>query len=602
MKKQFLNSAVILLVCTSFFFIVTSSAAYAKPDTAMPVNYEPVKAAVSRLITKEMKKNDVVGLSIALVDDQQVVWAEGFGYADEKKEVPATAETVYRIGSITGLFTATAAMQLAAQGRIDIDQPLQKYLPEFSIRSRFNGNGSITIRSLLTHHSGLPSNILKGMWNNQPEPYTNVVKLLKEEYVANPPDVVFSYSSVGTTLIGHVVEKVSGRGYVSYINESLLRPLGMTHTGFTPDQGTKGPLSRGYHKDREMDDPRLRDVPAGGMQSTVLDLGRFIQMINAKGTLNGNQVLKSDTLAEMLKPQNANIPLDLGLRTGLEWALSGLGDIDIQNAGAVAHHSGATMLFRSQIIVLPEHRLGVVVLSNSSSSSRLVNKAAVQAITLALEAKAGIKQPQARKPVEREAPLQQEVLREYTGQYASLAGLVEIKPKSDHLHAEAMNRTFQLAPCADEGFSVKFRLFGLFPISLGELDYYELSRAAIAGHEILKASTKHRDFLVAEKISPAPVPESWKKRVGEYRIDNQGDDFPLLEDIHFRYEDGLLLAECSVPFFFKGMARFPLRPISDTEAIVAGLGHGMGETIRVIQMNGREALLYSGYVHVKNGE
>jgi hypothetical protein len=244
----------------------------------------------------------------------------------------------------------------------------------------------------------------------------------------------------------------------------------------------------------------------------------------------------------------------------------------------------------------------VVVLSNSSSSSRLVNKAAVQAITLALEAKAGIKQPQARKPVEREAPLQQEELREYTGQYASLAGLVEIKPKSDHLHAEAMNRTFQLAPCADEGFSVKFRLFGLFPISLGELDYYELSRAAIAGHEILKASTKHRDFLVAEKISPVPVPESWKKRVGEYRIDNQGDDFPLLEDVHFRYEDGLLLAECSVPFFFKGMARFPLRPISDTEAIVAGLGHGMGETIRVIQMNGREALLYSGYVHVKNGE
>jgi hypothetical protein len=260
------------------------------------------------------------------------------------------------------------------------------------------------------------------------------------------------------------------------------------------------------------------------------------------------------------------------------------------------------MLFHSQIIVLPDHRLGVVVLSNSSSSSRLVNKAAVQSITLALEAKSGIKQPQARKPVEREVPLQQEVLREYTGQYASLAGLVEIKPKSDHLHAEVMNRTFQLAPCADEGFSVKFRLFGLFPISLGELDYYELSRAAIAGHEILKASAKHRDFLVAEKISPAPVPESWKKRVGEYRIDNQGDDFPLLEDIHFRYEDGLLLAECSVPFFFKGMARFPLRPISDTVAIVAGLGYGMGETIRVIQMNGRDALLYSGYVHVKNGE
>lgn len=602
MKKQLLTSAARLLAFAILSLMVIPSAVHGIPDAAMPVNYEPVKSAVSRLIKKEMGKNDVIGLSIALVDDQQVVWAEGFGYADEKKELFATPETVYRIGSLTGLFTATAAMQLAEQGKIDIDQPLQTYLPEFSVQSRFNGSGPITIRSLLTHHSGLQSNILKGMWNRKPEPYTNVVNLIEEEYVAYPPDVIFSYSSVGTTLVGHVVELVSGREYVPYINESLLQPLGMTHTGFAPAQKTNGPLSRGYHKGKEMDEPFLRDVPAGGMQSTVLDLGRFMQMIIAQGRSNGNQVLKSNTVAEMLKPQNQHVPLDLGLRIGLEWALSGLGDIDIQNAGTVAHHAGATLLFHSQIILLPEHRLGVIVLSNSSASSRVVNRAAVQAITLAVEAKAGIKQPLQKKPLEIEALLPKEVLQDYAGQYASVAGIAEIKSKSDHLHAEVMNRTFQLTPCEDKGFSVKYRLLGLFPFSLGELDYYELSRTAVAGHEILKASTKGRAFLVAEKISPAPVPEPWKKRVGEYRIDNPGDDFPLIENIHLRYEDGLLLAECAVPFFFKGKARFPLRPISDAEAIVAGLGRGMGETIRVVRVNGSEALRYSGYVFVKNKE
>jgi hypothetical protein len=304
----------------------------------------------------------------------------------------------------------------------------------------------------------------------------------------------------------------------------------------------------------------------------------------------------------MLKPQNTHIPLDLGLRVGLEWSLSGLGEIDIQGAGTVAHHAGATLLFHSQIIVLPEHRLGVVVLSNSSTSARVVNKAAVQAITLALETKAGIKQPEQKKPVEVEALLPQELLRQYAGQYASLVGLAEIKSKSDHLHAEVMNRTFQLTPCADGGFSMKYKLLGLFPFSLGELDYFELSRATVAGREILKVSTKSRDLLVAEKISPAPVPESWKKRVGEYRIDNPGDDFLPIENVHLRHEDGLLLMECEVPFFFKGKVRFPLRPISDTEAIFVGLGRGMGETIRVVQINGREALIYSGYVHVKNGD
>jgi CubicO group peptidase (beta-lactamase class C family) len=582
--------------------MVISFAVDARPDAAMPVDYEPVKAAVSPLIKKEMKKNDVIGLSIALVDDQQVVWAEGFGYADEKKELIATPETVYRIGSLTNLFTATAAMQLAEQGKLDFDRPLQTYLPEFSVQSRFNSSAPITIRSLLTHHSGLPSNLLKGMWNGNPEPYTNVVKLIKEEYVAYPPDVIFSYSNVGTTLVGHVVERVSGRRYVSYINESLLHPLGMAHTGFSPAQKTSGLLSRGYHKGRELDEPSLRDVPAGGMHSTVLDLGRFMQMIIAKGRSNGNQVLKSETLAEMLKPQNTHIPLDLGLRIGLEWALSGLGDMDIQGAGIVAHHAGATLVFHSQIIVMPEHKLGVVVLSNSSTSSQVVNKAAIQAITLALKAKTGIEQPQKKKPVEVEAPLRQEVIRAYSGTYASVMGIAEITSKSDHLHVEAMNRTFQLTPCADEGFSVKYKILGLFQFSLGELDYYEVSRAVIAGHEILKVSTKGRDLLVAEKITAAPVPEPWKKRAGEYRIDNPGDDFPLLENFHLRYEDGLLLAECEVPFFFKGKARFPLRPISDTEAIIAGLGRGMGETIKVVQVNGGEALRYSGYLLVKNGE
>ena len=76
-------------------------------------------------------------------------------------------------------------MQLAEQGKLDIDRPLQTYLPEFSVRSRFTGSGPITIRGLLTHHSGLPSNILKGMWNGNPEPYTNVVKLIREEYVGD---------------------------------------------------------------------------------------------------------------------------------------------------------------------------------------------------------------------------------------------------------------------------------------------------------------------------------------------------------------------------------------------------------------------------------
>ena len=89
------------------------------------------------MIREKMQDNDIVGLSIALVDDQRIVWSEGFGYADKKNNIEATPETIYRTGSITKLFTATAAMQLVDEGKLDIDLPLQRYLPEFAIKSRF---------------------------------------------------------------------------------------------------------------------------------------------------------------------------------------------------------------------------------------------------------------------------------------------------------------------------------------------------------------------------------------------------------------------------------------------------------------------------------
>ena len=107
-----------------------------KPANAMQGDYTYTRQYITWLIEKEMREADVTGLSIALVDDQQVVWSQGFGYANKQANMRATPDTVYHLGSIAKVFTATAAMQLAEQGKLDIDQPLQHYLPEFSIRSR----------------------------------------------------------------------------------------------------------------------------------------------------------------------------------------------------------------------------------------------------------------------------------------------------------------------------------------------------------------------------------------------------------------------------------------------------------------------------------
>lgn len=573
-----------------------------KPENPVRGDYSYVREHISWLARKEMKKHDVTGLSIALVDDQKVVWAEGFGYADEANEVPAAPETIYRAGSVSKLFTATAAMQLAEQGKLELDQPLQSYLPEFSVKSRFPEAAPVTPRSLMTHHSGLPSDIGKGMWTRNPEPFQNEVNLLREQYAANPPNYVFSYSNLGVTLLGHALEKVSGRDFAGQMEAALLKPLGMDSSRFStaPDRSPLG--SKAYQNGKEAEEPSLRSVPAGGLNTTVLDLSRFMQMVFAGGRAGERQIVSPETLAEMLRPQNADVPLDLNFRIGLGWMLSGVGDIDIRNAGPIAHHSGGTPYHRSLLIVLPEQKLGVVVLSNSPAAGAIVGKVAGEALKLALEAKAGIKQPEPTTPAAREASPAQEELLEYQGRYATVAGVVPVVRKSDYLQAEVMGKALRLVPRADGQLGLQYRLLGLIPISLGPLDRIGISRATVAGRDILKARLGEQELLVGERILTGPIPEKWLQRTGEYEIVNMGEDAMRIEEVRVRHDDGLLMVEYTLPRNFGGTASFALMPLSDSEARIAGLGRGMGETIRVVTVDGEELFSYAGYLLRKKGE
>jgi CubicO group peptidase (beta-lactamase class C family) len=567
-----------------------------KPESAVRGDYGYTKEYISWLIKREMNKNDVTGLSIALVDDQRVVWAEGFGFADEANKAPATPETIYRAGSISKLFTATAAMQLVEQGKIDIDKPLQTYLPEFSAKSRFPDAGPITPRNIMTHHSGLPSELLKGMWTKHPEPFENVVNLIREEYAAYPPNYVFSYSNVGVTLLGHALEKVAGRDFALHMEASLLRPLEMRHSSFSqaPDRSPLG--TKAYRNGEEAEELPLSDIPAGGLNTTVLDLSRFMQMVFTGGRAGDRQIIKPETLVEMLRPQNADVPLDLNFRVGLAWMLSGLGGIDIRNAGPVAHHSGGTLYHRSQLIVLPEQKLGVVVLANTDTAAQVVSKVATEALKLALEAKSGIKQPEKAKNAASEGSLSEEALKAYEGRYAAMTGVVSVSKKSDYLRAEIMGKSFHLVARPDGLLALRYKLLGLIPISLGELDDMGIGRATVSGREVVKANMNGQELLIGERITPVPIPVSWLKLVGEYEIVNAGDDAVLVDNVRVRHDNGLFLVEYTVPLFSNETMSMAIVPLSESEAIICGLGRGMGETIRIVKAGGEEMFRYSGYI------
>lgn len=584
--------ALSICIFAVFFLLNGCSTTPARFETASCADYECVKESISRLARQEMEKNKVTGLSVAIVDDKGLIWAQGFGYADKENNIPATPQTVYRVASISKLFTATAIMQLAEQGRINIDEPLTTYLPEFSIKTRFPGGSRITPRNLMTHHSGLPANFYKGIFSSNPEPFTKMIMEIKDEYLAYPPESVYSYSNLGVTVLGGVIERVSGKSYASYMDESILGPIGMDNSSFSAKTGMG--VAKGYKDGVATNELGIRDLPATGLLSSAVDLGRFMQMVLRGGLSGERQIIKPETLVEMLRPQNIKVPLDLGIRIGLGWALDSMGNTEIKNAGPVAHHGGSLPSFNSQLLVLPEKKLGVVVLTNSSTRPA-VDIVASEALILALEAKTGIKQPRWTRPQKSSKPLSPEEIRAYTGYYATPIGLIKAYEKSDLLKAEILGNTVGLLPRADGMLAMQYKLFGLVPISLRELDDVGISRAVAAGREFLLARSQGLDMLFGEKISPPSVPEKWLDRVGAYEIVNAGNDILFFDAVRIGRQDGFLLIEYYTPLLSEGSVKLPIAPVSDTEAIILGLGSGMGETIHAITVNGQEVLQYSGY-------
>ncbi|MBI5625730.1 MAG: beta-lactamase family protein [Nitrosomonadales bacterium] len=553
-----------------------------KPANFPRDNYAYAQSYLAWLIEKEMADNNITGLSIALVDDQKLVWSSGFGYSDAEKKIPATPRTAYRMGSIAKVITATAAMQKAERGEMNIDQPLSRYLPEFSIKSRFNSTEPITPRNIMSHHSGLPANFLKGMLSKNSKYFTTLVNDVQDEYVAYPPNFVFAYSNLGMTLLGAAIERTSSQDYNQHIQQSLFEPLGMRDSYFSSQ-----PELKGYSDGKVSEFLTLRDLPSGGLVSNVEDLSSFMKMVFAGGRTGNQQILKPETLAEMFRPQNDQVPLDINMRMGLGWMLD---SSEIEGGGVVANHGGSLLNFHSELKILPEHKLGVVVAANSASAHSVVNKIAAEALKLLLEAKTGIVQPEKHRAAASGLVTADAIS---AGYFDTIVGVVKVDTRFGNLNAELMGYSFQLAPQSDGWFGVKFNLLGLFPISFSPLDDIRLAMTRIGGREVLVGSMGNETTLLGEKLQPSSAREVLIDYVGKYELVNQGMGLTPTS-LSLNYEDGMFIAECTFAQMPNMVFRVGINPISESEALISGLGSSRGETVRLYKDKTEKHMLFSG--------
>jgi len=320
---------------------------------------------LSAWIESRMAYTGQPGLSIGVVYDQELVWAQGFGYANVEEEIAATPQTIYRIASITKLFTSTALLQLRDAGKLQLDDPITRHIPWFKIQHRYPDAPLITIRHLITHTSGLPREAAFPYWTTAEFPTREQVQeALVEQETILPTETAWKYSNLAVTLAGEIVAAVSGQDYTEYVQEHILAPLGMGSTYVNTIDAEHPSLAAAYGRrlpdgSREMSP--FTDcqgiTPAANMATTVEDLARFAMLQFRDGPAEGEQILRGSSLREMHRVHW----LDPNWREG--W---GLGfRVSQNNNKTYVGHGGAVRGYRTHIKICPADKTAVIALTNA---------------------------------------------------------------------------------------------------------------------------------------------------------------------------------------------------------------------------------------------
>lgn len=455
---------------------------------------QPLKAFISQ----EVKQKKLPALSIALVDDQRILWQQGFGYQNQKAKTPATAETVYRVGSVSKLFTDIAVMQLVEKGELDLDAPITKYLPDFKPKNPWPKE-QITLRQMMAHHSGLIREPPVGNYFDPTNPTLKaMVESLYPTRLVYKPRTKQKYSNAAIATVGYVLEKTQKTPFPKYLQQKVLQPLGMTHSAFEPTAKVKKHLAQAvmwtYHG-REFPAPtfELGMAPAGSMYSTVTDLSRFLSALFNEGKGIHGQILKKETLEMMWTPQFADKDAEEGFGIGFH--------ISKHQGKRKIGHGGAIYGFATQLSALPEEKLGVIVVTSrdvANSAMRRIADLSLDTLLAVREKKPMPKMPQTQ-------PIDIETARKLRGRYKSEKQFLDVMERDGRVRIlPARGSLLVEIRATEDGFQTE--------------DVHHIGlKIKQEGKDLKLGSTLYKRL---PDTQPASCPTRWLGLIGEYGWDH----------------------------------------------------------------------------------
>jgi CubicO group peptidase (beta-lactamase class C family) len=413
----------------------------------MPESFDNLES----FILEKISETKIPGLSIAIVKGDETVYLKGFGFKDISSGLPATPRTLYGIGSVTKSFTALAILQLAEEGKISLDDSVEKYVP---IKLRPFGD-AVTIHHLLTHSSGVPAlayaeAFIRGVlgldhcWLPVSKP-EDVVTFMRnaEKWAVSKPGKRFFYLNEGYVLLGSIISKLSGLSYEGFIKKRILKPLRMNRTFFSKlDVEKDEDRATAYIIDRH--EKHIASVfpygvtSDGGLISNVVDLSNYIKMYLNRGEFEKTRIVRDEKTLSLMEEAHIKLPYQVfsGESYGYGWMITP----NFQGYKLVAH-GGSVLVYTAYLGYIPEKEVGVAILANASGY--LLSHIGMYTLSQLLGA-----DPEALPFIKSD-----KILSKLQGEYKTYMGTMKasVKKKGDFLFIEIKDKhTEQIMPLVPE--------------------------------------------------------------------------------------------------------------------------------------------------------
>ena len=589
-KVSILCSLLLILVCCETK--PTPPAAPKKGDFSYANQF--LDWAMQRLISQ----NQVPGAAVAVISESDILFQKTYGVSDLQTRRPITKRTFFRAGSLTKILTALAIMRLKEQNLLELDRPLSYYLPEFSIKyhpPRQNQGPDTgvfphpTVRMFLSHTSGLFSDYFDGAMGEERLNSAELLTALKDEYLCFQPGSTFLYSNTGYELLGILIERISGKPYHAYIKTEILKPLGMEESSIGLQEGQLEQLATGHLKkglaalpfNVQQVEPveylEIRDTAAGSLVTNLEDLIKLLYFLLANKDNYQMKIISEQSFQEMQKSQWQENLQSVIMKTN--YGLGLMRDIiSFKEDSDWLGHSGNINGFHSLLFFSPQAKLGLVLLTNSSSTYLPSYALVSRALKYYLEAQLG--QPVT--PDDFTSSLREEIANSSEGYYGFLGIVFEVNRKGQELSLNQpyLKLDFLLKKDKRGLYNPLYKLFGLIPLEIAQnlkadglkinfhctaLNTQALELWLYAGYARLRFSLP--------KIEKKKTPPGLRQFLGHYRLVQTPSLAKTLElylpskNFLLKEESGWLILQAqdlSIPF---GLV---LIPESENQAVLAG--------------------------------